>query len=295
MLPVLRLCGNGQVRSSRELVEAIGDSFRLSTEQRKELLPSGRQPILDNRIGWAKTYLKKAGLLDSPRRGQVVITERGRSVLTENLDRIDITYLERFSEFIEFRDTPRTEHAETSASTVDISPTGTPEKALESAYQELRESLAEEILAKVKECNPDFFELLVVELLVAMGYGGSRKDAGERVGRSGDGGIDGIIKEDRLGLDVIYIQAKRWESSVGRPEVQKFVGALQGQRARKGVFITISLFTRDAIDYAANLESKVILIDGRQLAQLMVDFNIGVTRVSSYEVKRIDNDYFTEE
>jgi len=155
--------------------------------------------------------------------------------------------------------------------------------------------LADEILEKVKECSPKFFERLVVELLVTMGYGGSRKDAGERVGRSGDGGIDGIIKEDRLGLDVIYIQAKRWDNTVGRPEVQKFVGALQGQRARKGILLTTSSFTKDAAEYAANLDSKVILIDGRRLAQLMVDFNVGATLVTSYEVKRVDTDYFVED
>jgi restriction system protein len=239
--------------------------------------------------------LKKAGLLEAPRRGHVVITDRGRSVLAQEPNRIDVKFLEQFAEFIEFRDSSRNHDDDDTNAPTSTVEAGTPEEALEASYLQLRSTLADEILEKVRESSPEFFERLVVELLVAMGYGGSRKDAGERVGRSGDEGIDGIIKEDRLGLDIIYIQAKRWESSVGRPEVQKFVGALQGQRARKGILITTSAFTRDASDYAGNLESKVILIDGKRLAQFMVDFNVGVSPVTSYEVKRVDTDYFVED
>ena len=170
----------------------------------------------------------------------------------------------------------------------------TPEEAIESAYQGLRDQLAQELLDVVLKCSPTFFEQLVVDLLVKMGYGGSRRDAGERIGRSGDGGIDGIIKEDRLGLDTLFIQAKRWQGSVGRPEVQKFVGALQGQRARKGVFITTSTYTADAVDYVARIDTKVILIDGKALSNLMVDFDVGVSASATYVVKRIDSDYFED-
>ncbi len=295
MLPVLRYCGDGKDHTLRETIEALQDEFKLTDEERKELLPSGRQAVFDNRVGWARTYLKKAGLLDSPRRGHVVVTDRGKSVLGASPERIDVKYLEQFNEFLEFRDSSRNREVDAQHTAETSSDSGTPEEALEAAHQQLRGALADEILEKVKECSPKFFERLVVELLVTMGYGGSRKDAGERVGRSGDGGIDGIIKEDRLGLDVIYIQAKRWDNTVGRPEVQKFVGALQGQRARKGILLTTSSFTKDAAEYAANLDSKVILIDGRRLAQLMVDFNVGATLVTSYEVKRVDTDYFVED
>lgn len=170
----------------------------------------------------------------------------------------------------------------------------TPEEAIESAYQGLRQQLAQELLAKILTCTPTFFEYLVVELLVKMGYGGSRKDAGERIGQSGDGGVDGIIKEDRLGLDTIFIQAKRWQGSVGRPEIQKFVGALQGQRARKGVFITTSTYTADATAYVGQIDTKVVLIDGQKLASFMIDFDVGVSPAASYTVKRIDFDYFEE-
>jgi restriction system protein len=171
----------------------------------------------------------------------------------------------------------------------------TPQEYIESGYQQLRINLAAELLTRVQECSPDFFERLVVELLLAMGYGGSRQEAGQAVGKSGDGGIDGIIKEDRLGLDVIYIQAKRWEGSVGRPEVQKFAGALQGQRAHKGIFLTTSSFTKEAVAFAAAIDSKMVLIGGEELVALMIDHNIGVTLVASYEIKRVDTDYFTGE
>ncbi|MFA6242971.1 MAG: restriction endonuclease, partial [Candidatus Hydrogenedentales bacterium] len=286
---------DGRVHTLRETIDALRNEFKLTDEERKELLPSGRQCVFDNRVGWARTYLKKAGLLEAPRRGHVVITDRGRSVLAQEPNRIDVKFLEQFAEFIEFRDSSRNHDDDDTNAPTSTVEAGTPEEALEASYLQLRSTLADEILEKVRESSPEFFERLVVELLVAMGYGGSRKDAGERVGRSGDEGIDGIIKEDRLGLDIIYIQAKRWESSVGRPEVQKFVGALQGQRARKGILITTSAFTRDASDYAGNLESKVILIDGKRLAQFMVDFNVGVSPVTSYEVKRVDTDYFVED
>lgn len=295
MLPLLQACQDGREHSLRDLIEHLAYQLKLNETERRELLPSGRQAVFDNRVGWARTYLKKAGLLDAPRRAHVVISARGQEILAQSPTRIDNKTLERFPEFLAFQSATRVREAtEVIQSTLD-EVSGTPEETIEFAYQQMRESLAGELLDRVKKCTPAFFEQVVVELLVAMGYGGSLKDAGQRVGKSGDGGIDGIIKEDRLGLDVLYIQAKRWEAVVGRPEVQKFVGALQGQRARKGVFITTSSFSREAVDYAANLESKVILIDGQQLSLLMFDYGLGVAPVAEYQVKRLDGDFFSEE
>lgn len=297
MLPFLRFLGDRKEHSLREAEEFLGENFKLTAAERAELLPSGQQGIFRNRIGWARTYLKKACLIEAPKRGVFKITERGLKILSANPVRIDSKYLEQFPEFIEFRDSSKTiTEVKTTSEPADAvrAATATPEEAIELAYQGLREQLAQELLAVVLSCSPTFFEQLVVDLLVKMGYGGSRRDAGERIGQSGDGGIDGIIKEDRLGLDAIYIQAKRWQGSVGRPEIQKFVGALQGQRARKGVFITTSSYTADAIDYASRIDTKVVLIDGKALSALMIDFDVGVSASASYVVKRVDSDYFEE-
>jgi len=294
MLPLLRFAADGNDHTTREAVEVLATEFQLTPAERNELLASGQQAIFNNRVGWANSYLKKAGLLESPRRGALRITARGKQILGDNPARIDVKYLERFPEFIEFRDASRNSRETTTTESVAIATEQTPEEALELAHQSLRLSLAQDILSRILSCSPTFFERLVVELLVKMGYGGSRRDAGERIGQSGDGGIDGIIKEDRLGLDTIYIQAKRWQGSVGRPEIQKFVGALQGQRAKKGVFITTSSYTAEAIDYASRIDTKVVLIDGQLLANLMMDFDVGVSVSASYIVKRIDSDYFEE-
>lgn len=294
MLPLLRFAADGNDHTTREAVEILATEFQLTPAERNELLASGQQAIFNNRVGWANSYLKKAGLLESPRRGALRITARGKQMLGDNPTRIDVKYLERFPEFIEFRDASRNNRETTTTESVAVATEQTPEEALELAHQSLRLSLAEDILSRILSCSPTFFERLVVELLVKMGYGGSRRDAGERIGQSGDGGIDGIIKEDRLGLDTIYIQAKRWQGSVGRPEIQKFVGALQGQRAKKGVFITTSSYTAEAIDYASRIDTKVVLIDGQLLANLMMDFDVGVSASASYIVKRIDSDYFEE-
>jgi restriction system protein len=293
MLPFLRYLGDEKEHSLRDAEEALAEHFKLTPTERAELLPSGQQGIFKNRIGWARTYLKKAALISAPRRAVFKITERGMQTLASNPSRIDSKFLEQWPEFVEFRDIskPGTEQVQP----MDLPlMTTTPEEAIELAYQGLREQLAQELLSRILSCSPTFFEQLVVELLVKMGYGGSRRDAGERIGQTGDGGIDGIIKEDRLGLDTIFIQAKRWQGSVGRPEIQKFVGALQGQRARKGVFITTSTYTSDAIDYASRIDTKVVLIDGKQLSALMIDFDVGVSVSASYVVKRIDSDYFEE-
>lgn len=297
MLPFLHFLGDNKEHSLREAEESLAEYFKLSDAERAELLPSGQQCIFRNRIGWARTYLKKACLVEAPKRGVFKITDRGLKILATNPVRIDGKFLEQFPEFIEFRDVSKT----TNETKTDSEPAGagpvataTPEEAIELAFQGLREQLVQELLAVVLNCSPTFFEQLVVDLLVKMGYGGSRRDAGERIGQTGDGGIDGIIKEDRLGLDAIFIQAKRWQGSVGRPEIQKFVGALQGQRARKGVFITTSSYTADAIDYASRIDTKVVLIDGKALSALMIDFDVGVSVSASYVVKRIDSDYFEE-
>jgi len=293
MLPLLKFASDGAEHSLREAVEVLAEQFKLTAEERAELLPSGQQWTFNNRVGWARSYMKKAGLLDSPRRGEFRITDRGKKVLAEKPSRIDVKYLERFPEFIAFREASRSSNDQKQESVGDATDK-TPEEVLEFAHQNIRQSLAQEILSRILACTPGFFESLVIELLVKMGYGGSRRDAGERIGKSGDGGIDGIIKEDRLGLDTIYIQAKRWQGSVGRPEIHKFVGALHGQRARKGVFITASSFTSDATGYVAGIDTKVVLIDGHHLANLMIDFDVGVSIAASYMVKRIDSDYFEE-
>lgn len=293
MLPFLRHLADGKEHTLRDADEHLAEYFKLTAAERAELLPSGQQGIFKNRIGWARTYLKKAALLESPKRGVFKITARGDQVLASNPGRIDMKFLEQFPEYLAFKEVSRTDKEVGSVASC-ASPQATPEESIELAYLGLREQLAQELLARILSCSPTFFEQLVVELLVKMGYGGSRKDAGERIGQSGDGGIDGIIKEDRLGLDTLFIQAKRWQGTVGRPEIQKFVGALQGQRAKKGVFITTSSYTADASDYVSRIDTKVVLIDGKRLAELMIDFDVGVSAAASYVVKRIDSDYFEE-
>lgn len=295
MLPLLRLAADGQVHRYRDAKEELAGHFILSDEERRELLPSGRQPTFDNRVGWARTYMTKAGLLVAPRRGQFEITERGRNVLEQGPTHLGIADLERFPEFLAFRNLRRDRSEIEVCEAQNAISDATPEEALERAYQNLRQNLGAEILETVKGCSPTFFEELVIDLLVKMGYGGSRREAGQAIGRSGDEGIDGIIKEDRLGLDIIYIQAKRWNGVVGRPEIQKFAGALQGQRARKGIFITTSSFTREAYDFVSAIDTKIILIDGAALTEYMIDNNVGVTTEATFEIKRIDSDYFTEE
>jgi restriction system protein len=293
MLPLLRLAADGTEHSIRAATESLADQFGLTQQERTELLPSGQQEVFYNRVGWARTYLKAAGLLKITRRGYFQITDRGRKVLDQNPSEINNDFLQRFDEYVEWRARRKTSDEIVEDKDKDKQ---TPEEEIEAAYLRIRKGLSAELLDAIKECSPAFFERLVVDLLVKMGYGGTRRDAGQAIGRSGDGGIDGIIKEDRLGLDIVYLQAKRWdENAVGRPEIQKFVGALHGQRARKGIFITTSSFSQPAQDYVAQIDSKIVLIDGETLAQLMIDYGIGVTTTASYELKRVDSDYFTEE
>jgi restriction system protein len=293
MLPLPRYCADGKECSVAETIDILANEFKLTDEERKILLPSGVQEVFSNRVAWAKTHLKMAGLLASSKRGVHKITERGLEVLRKNPGTINVKYLNQFPEYVAFRKTRRDRPESTDDA--ENGQAGTPEEVLESAHERIRDSLAVEILEKMKSCSPSFFERLVVEVIVRMGYGGTRQDAGRAIGKSGDGGIDGIIKEDKLGLDTIYIQAKRWENTVGRPEIQKFVGALTGQRARKGLFITTSGFSSDAIDFVSRIDMKIVLIDGETLAQLMIDHNVGVSTIATYELKKIDSDYFTEE
>ena len=298
MLPLLRHASKADVLRLRDAYALLGDEFQLSEDERKHRLPSGSQATFDNRVGWARTYLVKAGLLESPKRGQFAITKRGRDVLVHPPAHIDVKFLRQFDEFNVFRSRNAPGSLPDPSDVLEIAtpddPEQTPEEVVESAYQNLRDDLAGDLLSAVMAAPASFFEQLVVDLLVRMGYGGTRKDAGQAIGQAHDGGIDGIIKEDRLGLDVVYIQAKRWQpgNTVSRPEIQKFAGALQGQRARKGVFITTSEFSKGARDFAAQIENKIVLINGTQLTDLMIDYDLGVSTVASYVIKRLDSDYF---
>ena len=301
MLPLLRLAASGTEHKFRDAVEQLAAEYKLTNDDRAAMLPSGTAPVFDNRVGWARTYLKQAGLLESPRRGIFRISGDGKTLLQEKPTKIDISLLHKYPKFREFLSRKR-EDRESQAETGrearqesenDLS--ATPEDSLANAYSRLRKGLEADLLEQVKKLSPSFFERLVVDLLVRMGYGGNRADAGRAIGRSGDDGIDGIINEDKLGLEVIYIQAKRWDATVGRPEIQKFAGALQGQRARKGIFITTSEFSREAEDYAARIDSRIILINGEKLTSLMFDHNVGVTATGVYELKKLDSDYFEGE
>lgn len=293
MLPLVNLSSDKKEHSLQEATQTIAKQFNLSEADLAELLPSGRKTRFYDRIGWAVTYLRKASLLSSQGRGKFQITQRGLDVLKNPPQRINVEFLEQYEEFVEFRTRRDREDEETP--TAEKLETQTPEEAIEAAHQNLRQTLADELIQTIKSCSPSFFERLVIDVLVKMGYGGTRKDAGKAIGKSGDGGIDGIINEDRLGLDVIYIQAKKWENPVGRPEIQKFAGALQGQRAKKGIFITTSTFTNEAKEFASRIDSKITLIDGETLSQLMIDYNVGINSIVTYELKRIDSDYFIEE
>ena len=298
MLPLLRFAGRkNDETSTGEAVEVLAKEFGLTDEDLKEMLPSGIQSTFVNRVGWASTYMKKAGLLEATRRGYYRITPRGQELLKKQPKAINVKLLKEYPEFLEFQQLKGTRSGDresSSRATLDVT-IATPSEALETAYENLRDELADELLARLKKSSPSFFERVVVELLVKMGYGGSRADAGKAIGKTGDGGIDGIIKEDKLGLDVVYIQAKRWENNpVGRPDVMQFAGALQAQKANKGIFITTSRFTDDARSYVSQIGSKIVLIDGEQLTSLMIEHDVGVSTVSMYPVKKIDTDYFDE-
>lgn len=298
MLPLLKFAAERQTElSTDDAVEELAVRLKLGADDLKEMLPSGVQRTFVNRVGWAATYMKKAGLLEPTRRGFYRVTERGKGLLQKKLTVVNVKLLKQYPEFCEFQQLKGTRRGgkESEAGGSSETSRATPSEALEAAYENLRDQLADELLARLKNVSPSYFERIVVELLVKMGYGGSRADAGRAIGKSGDGGVDGIIKEDKLGLDVIYVQAKRWDTnSVGRPEVMQFAGALQAQKANKGIFITTSRFTDEARAYVSQIGSKIVLIDGEQLSQLMIEHDVGVSAVSQYPVKRIDADYFDE-
>jgi len=299
MLPLLKLAAqDDQEHPIRELREQLAQQLALTPEQRTIKLPSGRQAVFDNRVGWASTYLRKAKLLERTRRGYVRITQRGRKILAEHPAAIDDYYLQRFSEFKDFKARATSEEQdvqELSLPTKQTQPI-TPDEVIRNAYSILEANLRDDLLDKIKQMEPTAFEWLVLRLLHAMGYGGSIKDV-EGVPAGPDGGIDGLIKEDKLGLDAIYIQAKRWENdkSVGREKIQAFQGALAGVGARKGVFMTTSSFTKQALTYVERLrDSKIVLIDGQELAQLMIEHDVGVSIHETFNLKRIDEDFFSD-
>jgi restriction system protein len=296
-LPILEELADSKDHPARELRDALATRFKLSDAERAQLIPSGKQRLFDNRVGWAKTYMDKAGLVTTVRRGVYAITPLGKQILGTKPKRIDVSFLQQFESFRAFiSGGAEPEDAAGSTNAGGAEPALiTPQERLAAAYRAIRAGLEQELLEAVSKASPSFFETVVVELLVKMGYGGSRQDAGQALGRSGDGGIDGMIKEDHLGLDAIYVQAKRWKNTVGRPDIQAFAGSLEGERARKGVFLTTSTFSKEAIDYVARIEKKFVLVDGQRLASLMVDFGVGVTTVDTLEIKRMDGDYFLEE
>jgi restriction system protein len=293
MDPMIRAISDGADHRFRDVVETLIAQVGINDDEREQLLPSGQQTVVSNRINWAKTYLKKAGLVEYPSRGMLRLTKEGRLIATRK-ERIDNRFLSQFPTYVAFTDRA-IKLDESKEETPEPFSESTPEEAMDRAASTLRTALADELLERVRNCSPAFFERLVVELLVAMGYGGSLDDAGQAVGKSGDGGIDGIIKEDKLGLDIVCLQAKRWTAAVGRPEVQAFAGSMEGFRARKGVLITTSTFSREAREFITRIERKIVLIDGQQLARLMIDHNVGVSPSQTYVVKKADPDYFEEE
>ncbi len=296
MLPLLKFAGDGKEHTQAEAISALAKALKLSEEELKETRPNTSQTVFDNRIAWAKFHMKKAGFFVFPRRAIFQITDLGKQVLGQNQPKIGVAFLKQFPDYVAFVGSAKAETGKIIQPEV-VEERGTPEDILEKGYREYRKAIASDLLERTMNISPLRFEKLVIKLLVAMGYGGGFKDASSHSGKSGDGGIDGTIKEDKLGLDMIYIQAKRWKtgSAVGRPDIQGFVGALAGQGAKKGIFITTSTFTKEARDYAPKNETKIVLIDGNELAEYMIDFNIGVSVLNTYEIKQVDSDYFGDE
>lgn len=294
MRPLLDLFKDGNVRTNQQIYDAMVETFALTEEEEREMLPSLTARLFDNRLAWAKTHLKHAKLIDSPQRGQFIITQRGKEAQRNGPSRITRKYLLQYPEYATFAGVNR----ETVINPIDEeedTENMTPQDYLEYGFSKIKEELISEIKGYLQNCSYRFFERLVIDLLLAMGYGGSLQSAGSLTSVGADEGIDGVINEDKLGLDTIYVQAKRWQNPVGRPQVQGFAGALQGRKAKKGVFITTSIFTENAHEYANKIESKIVLIDGSKLAELMLEHNIGATIEKTYYIKKIDSDYFLEE
>ena len=294
MLPLLKSIQDGREYSTAKIIETLAKEFNLTEEELNQFLPSGTQKTFHNRVYWAKAHLKMAGLTENKKRGVFKITDEGKKLLVQKPTIVNLKLLKQIPAYVDWLDKSKEENNKEELEVCVESEIETPEEIIEKNFLKIRKSLALELLSKVQSSTPAFFENLVVELLVKMGYGGSIKDAGKAIGKSGDEGIDGIIKEDKLGLDVIYIQAKRWNNVVGRPEIQKFVGALAGQGAKKGIFITTAKFTKEARDYQPKNETKIVLIDGEQLADFMIDYDLAVSQKDKYVIKQIDYDYFDE-
>jgi restriction system protein len=292
MGPLLQIAcaSKGKEVSLPGAIEQLAAQYKLTEEERRELLPSGGTFKFSSRVSWARTYLQKAGLLEAPRRGYFKVTQRGIEVLNKKPERVDNRLLSQFPEFREFQGKKRTKKEK------EIAFSETPIESIATQYEQIRTALSSELLERVKKSSPQFFERLVILLLVRMGYGGSLKEAGQAIGRSGDGGIDGVIREDKLGLDNIYIQAKRWtDKPVGSPEIDQSAGALSKKKAAKGIFITTSTFTKDALASVRDYSSRIILIDGSTLADYMIDHAVGVSVASTFEIKKVDSDFFEEE
>lgn len=298
MLPILKEANSGEIRLA-ELTQRLARQFNLTEEDRNQLLPSGRQTTFANRTGWAKTFLAKAGLIKTPRRGYVEITDRGRKILVENPDRIDVNFLSQFPEFEEFRTSARRGSESSESAITDILDKSgeTPDELLRTTHKQLENALRSELLSRLLEGSPTFFETTIVNLLLSMGYGGAREDAGRAIGRAGDHGLDGVIDQDALGLDRVYIQAKRYgfEHAVGEPEIRAFAGSLEGVKATKGVFVTTSYFTQEARSFTTKVSRIIVLVDGEELARLMLRHNVGVRIEETLYIKKIDEDFFSPE
>ncbi|WP_435020594.1 restriction endonuclease [Tundrisphaera sp. TA3] len=293
MLPLLRILEDGQTRPMREVTKLVADAFQLTEEERGMMLPNGQQSIISNRVAWAKTHMKMAGLIENPNRGQVRLSDLGRSILAEKPTSIGMKSLRRYPSYLAFIGKSQPDPEVVIDDTV-IEEKATPLELIDAAYRTLRQATTEDLVSRLKSSSPAFFEDVVVRLLMAMGYGGVAGQ-GTVTGKSGDGGIDGVIQQDKLGLDIVCIQAKRWDGPVGRPVVQGFVGSMDYVKAKKGVVMTTSTFTREAQDFVHRIEAKrVVLIDGDRLADLMIEHNLGVTTTKVYELKEVSNDFFDE-
>jgi restriction system protein len=293
MLPFLKFAEDGKEHSKREALDKLTDYFKLSESELRELLPSGKQEIFDNRVGWARTYLKKAGLIETTRRGYFCITEKGQELLEQNPDKINVKLLKQYPEFREF---VSYKGNKSGSDVLKEDEETTPQERLYNAYQEISEELGKDILQQMKTVSPKSFEHIVVDLLVKMGYGGSDKDAAQAIGRSGDEGVDGVINQDTLGIDRIYIQAKRWnDTPIGHSDIRNFIGALDFKHAERGIFITTSTFTKDIVEKVDRSSKRIILIDGNELARLMITHKVGVSVEDTFELKKLDMDYFIEE
>ena len=295
MLPILKLISDRQEYSNKELVKKVAAHFSMTDKEQSEMLPSQRQSVLSNRVAWAIAYLKKAGLITSPRRGIQTLTLRGKQALAQRPETINNSFLMQYPEFCDFVGKEKSSDSVLINGIIRPIEVRTPQEIMAESYREINSALASELIEQILHLPPGFFERLVLDLLLAMNYGGSPEDAAQVVGKSGDEGIDGIIKQDRLGLDIIYVQAKRWKENVGGPIVQAFIGALHLRSAQRGILITTSCFTSQAKELAAKSATRVILIDGILLAQLMIEHNIGVAIETEYKLKRIDTDYFADD